>query len=644
MYKHIVGAALIGTLVSAHARAATLHQECVASRAALPSGIDVSDLNGTIDWNIVKSAGYSFAFIKSSQGAWGGSNSNDAQFSANWKNARAAGLLRSAYHFFDPTSDVQAQIDLFVSLVGDFWEPGELPPMIDLECPTSSDPSYRSKFCDGVALNGWVASSVLTSSIVQFLDGVEAKTGRRPIIYSYDYWFWDSGVDRTKLESWPLDISWPTSADCYDVPDVFGPALFWQDSVTANVAGVPKVVDTDRFVGTLDQLRALASGGAQQLGGNGTISVIGWPDGHEEAFARNVGGNILQVSRVGTSWHPSSAIGFDAQCGERAIFGAAAPSVVGVDVTGSALATSWDATNLVWKAPLTMPGITARSVVPSRVGSGKLGVLATGVDDSLSWSVFDGATAPTWTGLEISNVASAVVIGDSRGDSHAFALDRAGGVSAASTTLGAWSAFQSLGGLHLGELATAILVDGTIVLAATNDKAQIEIATSTAGGFSAWSALDGNAMPSPSIAPTASGAVVVGRSTDARVLFAKAVPGAKLTEIPGVTAASAPFAFARADGALDVFVVDGQNALRVATSLDGVTFGAWSTIAADVDGCNEQSFPPPTGDGGASPEDAGSHRPPPTGSSGCSSSSESTTTWGWLALVGVVLVAKRRTR
>ncbi len=84
------------------------------SGSAFVEGIDVSAGNGTIDWAKVKAAGRDFAFIKATQGNY------DVQstFAANWANAAAAGVQRSAYHFFDPTIDGSAQAQWFLDEIG----------------------------------------------------------------------------------------------------------------------------------------------------------------------------------------------------------------------------------------------------------------------------------------------------------------------------------------------------------------------------------------------------------------------------------------------------------------------------------------------------------------------------------------------
>jgi len=75
-----------------------------------PKGIDVSHWQGTINWNSVKSAGYTFAFIKATEGT---SYTSDT-FSAQYTGAYNAGIIRGAYHFATPdTSSGATQATFF---------------------------------------------------------------------------------------------------------------------------------------------------------------------------------------------------------------------------------------------------------------------------------------------------------------------------------------------------------------------------------------------------------------------------------------------------------------------------------------------------------------------------------------------------
>lgn len=58
-------------------------------------GVDVSENNGTINWQVIANAGYKFAFVRSSYGR----HEVDSQFTANVEGAHAAGLKVGAYHY-----------------------------------------------------------------------------------------------------------------------------------------------------------------------------------------------------------------------------------------------------------------------------------------------------------------------------------------------------------------------------------------------------------------------------------------------------------------------------------------------------------------------------------------------------------------
>ncbi|MGH7484441.1 MAG: glycoside hydrolase family 25 protein, partial [bacterium] len=121
-------------------------------------GIDVSHYQGAIDWNQVAQTGMAFAFIKATEGT----ADVDPQFQANWSGANAAGLLRGAYHFYQPGADPHQQAVSFLSVVEP--GPGDLPPALDVE--TSGDPN---EIIAGIQV--WLAT-------------VEQATGTAPILYT----------------------------------------------------------------------------------------------------------------------------------------------------------------------------------------------------------------------------------------------------------------------------------------------------------------------------------------------------------------------------------------------------------------------------------------------------------------------------
>jgi lysozyme len=199
-----------------------------------PTGIDVSEFNGPIDWPAVADAGFRFAFAKASEGL----TIADARFTENWAGMRASGLARGAYHYFHPRDDGADQADAFLSLVEGF-EAGDLPPVLDWE--TLDD----------------VTPQTALASAEAFLAEVENRSGRATMIYTYRA-FWDSIRDPSELGS---NMLWLASdrLSCPVAPPPWSTWLFWQYAADGIAPGVSGPVDSDRFGGSLTQLQALTA-------------------------------------------------------------------------------------------------------------------------------------------------------------------------------------------------------------------------------------------------------------------------------------------------------------------------------------------------------------------------------------------------
>jgi lysozyme len=230
-------------------------------------GIDVSNVNGTIDWKQVKSSGRAFAFMKATQGTGYVASS----FAPNWSGSKAAGVIRSPYHFFDPTVDGHAQASHFLSIVGKL-EATDLPAMLDLECPDGDSA------CLGYAGGSGVApGATITTRVLDWLGDVEKATGKKPLIYSFPAYFDGAGVDVSKLKDYPLVIA--TLSSCASVPNDWTTMAFWQYSWTGTVPGITGSVDLDVFNGTLAQLLAFANPDAPPVGNLDLAdcdAVAGW--------------------------------------------------------------------------------------------------------------------------------------------------------------------------------------------------------------------------------------------------------------------------------------------------------------------------------------------------------------------------------
>lgn len=192
------------------------------------TGIDVSHFQGTVNWAEVAASGACFAFVKATEGI----TYVDPQFSVNWPAMKEAGLLRGAYHFYEPADDPASQAQHFLSTVT--LETGDLPPVLDVET------------------NGGVSSSQLWSGVSTWLQYVQTATGRQPIVYTAPG-FWDANSPSLALTSYPLWLA--DYASQPTLPNGWSAWQFWQHSQTGTVPGVSTSVDLDLFNGTLSQLQ-----------------------------------------------------------------------------------------------------------------------------------------------------------------------------------------------------------------------------------------------------------------------------------------------------------------------------------------------------------------------------------------------------
>ncbi|MGC9524785.1 MAG: GH25 family lysozyme [Limnospira sp.] len=192
-------------------------------------GIDVSDYQPNIDWKAVVNSDISFAFIKATEGA----GFVAEVFESYWEQTKANGLIRGAYHFFRPTSDVGGQIDNFLKTVS--LEPGDLPPVLDIE---TTDQLDAATVCDRAQ---------------EWLDGIEARTGFRPIIYTYPG-FWQK-LETDRFSDYPLWIAHYTQAEQPAIPGKWTTWVFWQYTDRGTVAGISGGVDINLFESILKGAR-----------------------------------------------------------------------------------------------------------------------------------------------------------------------------------------------------------------------------------------------------------------------------------------------------------------------------------------------------------------------------------------------------
>ena len=211
-------------------------------------GIDVSYWTAGIDWPKVRAAGQRYVFTKATEGDFYA----DPTFDDNWRGAKAAGLLRGAYHFFRSNVDPKKQADKYINYVKSMNDDGELRPVLDLE---THDGQAKAK---------------IISRAKTWLDLVEEAFDKKPIIYSgqfflQDYFSEAGGGPPIWAKEYPL---WLAQYPNQYVPGM-QPVLprgwfkwtFWQYSDKGRVNGINARVDLNVFNGTLEDLYRFA--GAQ---------------------------------------------------------------------------------------------------------------------------------------------------------------------------------------------------------------------------------------------------------------------------------------------------------------------------------------------------------------------------------------------
>jgi len=208
-------------------------------------GIDVSHWDAGIDWPKVRATGQRFVFAKATEGI----NYKDDTFKDNWSGAKAAGLLRGAYHFFRCNVDAKKQADYFIDFVKAAKDDGELPPVLDLE---TNDGMTKEKIV--VAAKVW-------------LDRVEAAFGKKPIIYSGQYFLQDylvqpGGGPPPWAKDYPLWLAQYPNQYVEGAKPFLPRGWFnwsiWQYSDKGRINGINAAVDMNFFNGTLEELYKFA--------------------------------------------------------------------------------------------------------------------------------------------------------------------------------------------------------------------------------------------------------------------------------------------------------------------------------------------------------------------------------------------------
>lgn len=238
-------------------------------------GIDVSHWQGIIDWKKVRSAGYSFAFIKATEGA----RIVDDRFRANAQDARSAGMLVGAYHFTRAASpeDVKLEIDHFLQIVesGGGLSSFKLPFVLDMETKEGG-------------------SKAITTMIAQtWIKQFNQRTGRNLMLYTYPS-FIDSSLDNS-LGGTPLWYAYYNNS----TPANKGGWKSWEFIQYTNKGKVPGItgdVDLNEYKGSEADLMTAFNNQAQDPKTN----VLAWKESGRQWLIEQVG--------ISTDWKADDPI------------------------------------------------------------------------------------------------------------------------------------------------------------------------------------------------------------------------------------------------------------------------------------------------------------------------------------------------
>lgn len=199
-------------------------------------GIDVSRWQRRVDWERVKkmkvgNVKVTFAFIKATEGTW----MKDPEFERNWSGAREAGIIRGAYHFFQPNASVKDQFLQFAKAVK--LRSGDLPPVVDVEETRGMGKTQIQKYTK------------------EFLELLEKNYKIRPILYTNRDFYKNYFADNSAFDGYFFWIAHYHVTD-FDMPGD-SDWHFWQHSDRGNVNGINEPVDFNVFNGDSAALRKM---------------------------------------------------------------------------------------------------------------------------------------------------------------------------------------------------------------------------------------------------------------------------------------------------------------------------------------------------------------------------------------------------
>jgi len=228
--------------------------------SSMVQGVDVASYqhpkstqypNGApIDWSQVAGAGYQFAAVKATEGAY----YTNPYALTDLANAKAAGLSVAAYAFAIPNGDGSSsspvtQADYLLSYLG--AGNSTMPIMLDIEYDPNTSTDHANE-CYGLT------PAAMVSWISAFDTEIQSKTGQLPIIYTTQGWWSTCTGGSTAFGHSPIWVAAYSATTSPALPAGWGNWGFWQYTSTGTVPGIATTTATD-----LDSLNLVSRGGQQ---------------------------------------------------------------------------------------------------------------------------------------------------------------------------------------------------------------------------------------------------------------------------------------------------------------------------------------------------------------------------------------------
>jgi lysozyme len=204
--------------------------EIVANHEGKIFGIDVSQYQGTIDWENLEAIEEQFEIKFVVVRATAGSKKVDRNFKKNWRNLSSTVYIQGAYHYYRPDENSTDQANNFIKNVK--LRKGHLPPILDIE-----------KMPKGQSMDK------LKEGLLNWLTLVEKQYGVKPIIYTGEKYFEDFLQD-----DFPNYKFWIANYNPWKekIEDDY---LMWQFTEKAKLHGINELVDVNVFNGNVENLK-----------------------------------------------------------------------------------------------------------------------------------------------------------------------------------------------------------------------------------------------------------------------------------------------------------------------------------------------------------------------------------------------------